>query len=109
VADVLMGAGLIVSCFEDNNNTFCEGAGEKGGVRHTSNFYKNFFKLSAVKKILWPPRSPVVNAIERAGPWLRHRNRKHYPPSTRPRNVRGSGRKRGKCFRSNKEILESMK
>jgi hypothetical protein len=49
---------------------------------HCSNMDNNFFKMSDVAKMLWPPNSPNANAMEQAWPWLRRHITKNFLPST---------------------------
>jgi hypothetical protein len=55
---------------------------EDSAPAHRSDMDNQFYKMSDVAKLLWPPNSPDANAIEQAWPWLRRHVTKDFPPST---------------------------
>jgi transposase len=55
---------------------------EDNAPAHRSDFDNHFFKLSDVKKMLWPANSPDANAIEHAWPWIRQHITTDFPQST---------------------------
>lgn len=44
---------------------------EDGAPAHTSKYNREVFEAWKIQKLLWPPKSPDLNAIEHAWAWIR--------------------------------------
>lgn len=44
---------------------------EDGAPAHTSKYNREVFEAWEIQKLLWPPKSPDLNAIEHAWAWIR--------------------------------------